>query len=87
MSKLVYCKHVKLSYEEFKDDGGKITIAVNPDQPIGQNYEYTPTLREIRICVDNYMSFPSTSASEGYSKKAELVVLYGVMFAYAFSTN
>ena len=86
-SKLLYCKQVELSHEEFTDDGEEITIAVNPDQPIGQNYEYSPTLQEIRICVDDYMSVPSTPASEGYSKKAELVVLYGVIFAYAISTN
>ena len=86
-SKLLYCKQVELSHEEFTDDDGKITISVNPDQTIGQNYDYMPSLREIRICVDDYMSFPSTPASEGYSKRAELVVLYGVIFAYAISTN
>ena len=86
-SKLLYCKQVELSHDEFTDDRGEITIAVNPNQPIGQNYEYSPSLREIRICVDDYLSFPSTPASEGYSKRAELVVLYGVIFAYAISTN
>ena len=86
-SKRLYCKQVELSHDEFTDDRGEITIAVNPNQTIGQNYEYMSSFREIRICVDDYMSFPSTSASEGYSKRAELVVLYGVIFAYAISTN
>ena len=64
VSKLLYCKQVQLTSEEFEDDGEKITLAVDPGLSVGLNYFYQPPTTEIRICLEDYLpAKPSVEAS------------------------
>ena len=64
VSKLLYCKQVQLTSEEFEDDGEKITLEVDPSLSVGLNYFYQPPTTEIRICLEDYLpTKPSVEAS------------------------
>ena len=79
VSKLLYCRQVQLSEEEFEDDGETLVIKANPSLSIGSNYFYWPLSNEIRVCVEDYL--PVSKADSNFiNREVEYPVVFIMWF-------
>ena len=77
--KLIFCRQVELSSDEFIEDGGRVLLKANPDLQIGLDYIYTDRLRStsgIRVCIHDYMPTTMTSSSTAAFKHKRMSSLY-----------
>ena len=72
--KMLYCRQVELSSDEFKDDNGTITVNANHDVFIGLNYIYVDEGAALRVCIEDYS--PSRVSSAAYKVMSFYLIIF-----------